>query len=153
MRTSTILLFVLLLVPTLGFAHDATSTATSDILVDTPTKAKRVDDPGPVAPVGVLEDALDGSCTLVARNRGIGRKGVKGSFRALLVDALTLNTIRDLGTASGKTNKEGVLTVQFPVAPAGGFSQLVGLATELDLKGGKKITSATFSCTLVDQTP
>jgi hypothetical protein len=116
-------------------------------------KAKRVADPPPLAVVGVLEDALSGSCTLSASNNGAARKGVKGTFEAILIDGDTGNTIANLGRKAGKTGRNGELTVSFPVASIGGPGIQVAMLVELNLAGGKKLSEYEFACSLVDETP
>lgn len=151
------LLRMALLVLALGFstalsADTGTATAGSSAVFAEATKAKRITDPPPQVVVGVLEDALDGSCSLHATDESGGRKGVKGTFDAVVIDANTGTMISDLGRKKGKTNKEGLLTVDFPVPRIANFAVQAAMVVGLNLGGGKKITQFEFSCQLVDDT-
>jgi hypothetical protein len=149
--TSTTLLLLLLPIAALR-ADTGTATASTSALLEGSTKAKRVDDPPLLAVAGVQEDGLTGSCSLYALNQSSPRKGVKGTFDAVLIDANTGSTVADLGRKKGKTNKNGELTVDYPIPRSGSFAQLVAMVVELNLGGGKKITDYEFSCQLVDET-
>jgi hypothetical protein len=145
------LLTSLLLAPTLA-ADTGTSSASSSAVLESSTKAKKVDDPPPIAVTGVQEDGFEGTCSLRVINEGEGRKGVRGTFDAILVDATTGTTLSDLGRRKGKTNKDGVLTVSYSIPRMANFAVLAAMVVELDIAGGKKITSFDFACQLVDET-
>ena len=152
-RTAGTMILVFLAAVTVAGADSLTSRGSSNVLLDAPTKAKRVDADFLVAVASVLEDELAGSCTLEATLGGDPRKGVKGTFDAVLVDAITGNTISVLAHQSGKTKKDGTLTVDYPIPRRANFAQLVALVVDVSLRGGKKLTGAELSCTLVDETP
>lgn len=132
-------------------ATGAASAASGAVLGDA-TKAKKVPDPPPLVVVGVQEDGLRGSCTLVAKRDGDPRKGVRGSFEATLIDINSGTTLSDLGRKKGRTNKEGVLTVSYPIPRMADFAVQAAMVVELNLAGGKKITLFDYSCELVDDT-
>ena len=134
-------------------ADSATSTATSSVLLDEQTKAKRIADPDPLVVVNVLEDALQGSCRLYAKQGGKDRKGVKGTFDGALIDANTLLTLAELPPVTGRTDKNGELVVEFEIPRQGGFAQQVAVVASVNVAGGKKVTAVHFTCELADQTP
>lgn len=134
-------------------ADTGTASASSSAVLESPTKAKRLTDPPPLAVVGVLEDGLSGSCTLSASNNGAARKGVKGTFEAVLIDGDTGNTIANLGRKSGRTGRNGELTVSFPVASIQGPGIQAAMLVEMGFAGGKKLSEYEFACSLVDETP
>lgn len=153
MRRLTAVVLLALSFGPLASADTGTASASGGVVLENPTKAKRVADPPPLAVVGILEDGLSGSCTLSASNNGVARKGVKGTFEAILIDGDSGNTIANLGRRAGKTGRDGELTVSFPVASIGGAGIQVAMLVELNLAGGKKLSEYEFGCLLVDATP
>ena len=134
-------------------ADTGTGSASTGAVLAEATKAKGLTDPPPLAVVGILRDGLSGSCSLLAKNGGEPRKGVKGSFQAVLIDGNTGTQLANLGRKKGRTNKDGVLSVQYPVPRIGDFSVQTAMVVELNLSGGKKVTEYEFACDLVDETP
>ncbi len=135
-------------------ADTGTNTAASTIVLEEETKVKKLDDLAPVIAGGILEDAMQGSCMLQAlKADGSGRKGVKGTVSASLVDVNTFFEIEVLAPQTAKTGKDGSVTFDYPVPQRANFAQQVALFAQLDLKGGKKVGLVTFSCSMVDPTP
>lgn len=130
-----------------------TATASNTSIFAEAIKAKKVTDPPPLAVVGVQEDGLSGRCSLRAALAGSGRKGVRGTFDAVLIDGNTGNMISDLGRRTGKTKKDGLLTVDYPVPRMADFAVQAAMLVDLNVAGGKKVTELEFSCELIDVTP
>ncbi len=151
-RLAFALVFFLFALSPLG-ADTGTNNAASTVTHDQETKAKDVEEPGPVVVGGILEDELSATCAIDALVSSEPRKGVKGTVSARLVDANTYAEIEVFEDQTAKTNKNGIVTFDYPIPRRAGFAQQVALVAELNLKGNKKLTAVTFWCSLLDATP
>lgn len=134
-------------------ADTGTAVASTGAVLEASTKARSVADPPPVAAVAVLEDGLSGSCTLRVADQGEARKGVKATFTAELIDGNTGNVFIDLGKKRGRTGRDGILTLDYPILRAANFAIQVALLVRVNLAGGKRLSEFEFSCSLIDETP
>lgn len=134
-------------------ADTAASSATSSVVLEEQAKARRIADPDPLVVVNILEDPLQGSCRLYARQGAKDRKGVKGIFEAALIDANTLLPIGEFDRFKGRTDRNGELVADFAIPQQGNFAQQVALVASVNVAGGKKVTEVHFTCELVDPTP
>ena len=122
------------------------SGTTSSISTPTPTKAKRLEDPGTVSVAGPVDGSAEATCTLRAWNGNGPRKGLKGTLTARVIDLAAGVEVQQFAPRRLRTKRNGEATLAYSVDGAGQGAVLAVLIVEVDLRGGKRVTKASLTC-------